>query len=526
MHLMFRFCFIFFHLSYYFAYEIWPLPQKITEHREIFYTIDPLNFEFVFDESCEIIESAIARYKSRTFVQDCSLLNYHLKGKYFHNQTIKFNYSHNYLGQLTKIHIEFENECESLPNPQMDESYEIEINSNPKRIQLLLANRFGVLLEMVQHIGLNQFRINVGYIHDHPRYDFRGFLIDSSRHFLPLRSIFKMIDAMEMNKMNVLHWHIVDDQSFPFVSVKFPNLSKKGAYLHRYTYSFKDVNRVIEYAALRGIRVMPEFDTPGHTRSWGKGQKELLTQCYNKGKPKPNVFGPINPILNTTYEFLKEFFTEISHRFPDQWMHLGGDEVDLRCWESNPYLQAFVKEKKFSNFKQLENFYIQKLIEIVGDFNRTYVFWEEVFNDGVKLDRNSIVHFWKSRDFTAAIKAKQPILYSSCWYLNYIQTGADWVFHYTCDPRDFNGTEQEKALVLGGAACIWGEFVDGSNLISRSWPRGAAVAERLWSPKMGTESYSKAEHRFNRQRCRMQMLGLNVEPANGPGYCNCDDAYH
>ncbi|KFO28704.1 Beta-hexosaminidase subunit beta [Fukomys damarensis] len=214
--------------------------------------------------------------------------------------------------------------------------------------------------QLIYQDSYGTFTINEAHIIDSPRFPHRGILIDTSRHYLPIKSILKTLDAMAFNKFNVLHWHIVDDQSFPYQSTTFPELSNKGSYTLSHVYTPNDVSKVIEYARLRGIRVIPEFDTPGHTQSWGKGQKDLLTPCY-KGQKQANSAGPINPMLNTTYTFLTMLFKEISKVFPDQLIHLGGDEVEFDCWASNPNIQNFMKKKGFGqDFTKLESFYVQK----------------------------------------------------------------------------------------------------------------------------------------------------------------------
>ena len=133
--------------------------------------------------------------------------------------------------------------------------------------------------QLLENVGKDQFQVHSVKILDSPRFSHRGMMIDSSRHFLPLHSIFETLDAMELNKFNVLHWHLVDDQSFPFVSETFPQLSAKGAFnAETHIYTKKDVEEVIEYARLRGIRVLAEFDTPGKwpltTHAWGRAKTE------------------------------------------------------------------------------------------------------------------------------------------------------------------------------------------------------------------------------------------------------------
>uniref|UniRef100_A0A4W3JYN2 Beta-hexosaminidase n=1 Tax=Callorhinchus milii TaxID=7868 RepID=A0A4W3JYN2_CALMI len=358
--------------------------------------------------------------------------------------------------------------------------------------------------------------INKTDIIDFPRFTHRGILIDSSRHYLPVEVILQTLDAMSFNKFNVLHWHIVDDQSFPYQSITFPELSQQGAYhpvTHIYTAS--DVKEIIEYARLRGVRVIPEFDTPGHTQSWGKGQADLLTQCYNGEEPS-RTFGPVNPAVNTTFGFMTKLFKEISRTFPDDYIHLGGDEVDFSCWRSNPTVKQFMESHGFgTDYRKLESFYIQSVLDIVSANRKGYMIWQEVFDNGVKIKPDTVVEVWMEsnvkRELAKVTRAGFTTILAAPWYLDYVSYGQDWVKYYQVEPLHFNGTAAQKKLVIGGEACLWGEYVDGTNLTPRLWPRASAVGERLWSQENVTvlgDAYS----RLTKHRCRMIRRGIPAEP--------------
>ncbi|KAG8456483.1 hypothetical protein GDO86_002316 [Hymenochirus boettgeri] len=328
---------------------------------------------------------------------------------------------------------------------------------------------------------------------------------------------------MAFNKFNVFHWHIVDDPSFPYQSITFPDLSDKGSY-HPFTHVYTpiDVHLVIEYARMRGIRVVPEFDTPGHTQSWGEGQKNLLTPCFSGGRLS-GTFGPVNPILNDTYGFMYLFFREVSKVFPDQYIHLGGDEVDFSCWKSNPDIAKFMVEQGFGlDYCKLESYYIQQVLSIVSSLRKGYMVWQEVFDNNVKINPDTIVEVWKGEncfeELNKVTAAGFPAIMAAPWYLDYISYGQDWQRYYKVEPLSFNGTVKQKQLVIGGEACLWGEFVDATNLTPRLWPRASAVAERLWSSKDVT-SVGDAYDRLIKHRCRMVRRGIAAEPLY-VGYCD------
>ncbi|XP_053557390.1 beta-hexosaminidase subunit beta isoform X1 [Bombina bombina] len=499
---------------------LWPLPYDVQMSPQTL-SIPPRLFSFVHGASSKVGPSCV-------LVQDAFRRYYEYIFGYSQEQSAsERDASEDQLLQLQVVVITQEHECDKYPSMTSDESYELTIGQS---VAVLQANQvWGVLRgletfsQLIYEDNVGAFLINKSRILDTPRFAHRGVLLDTSRHYLPLKTILLNLDAMSFNKFNVFHWHIVDDPSFPYQSVTFPDLSDKGAYNpYTHVYTAIDVHLVIEYARLRGIRVVPEFDSPGHTVSWGKGQKNLLTPCFNAGQ-LTGTYGPVNPILNDTYSFMYKFLEEVSRVFPDKYIHLGGDEVDFSCWQSNPDVTKFMKDQGFGkDYSKLESFYIQQILNIVSSFNKGYMVWQEVFDNNVKIIPGTVVEVWKGQcsneELYNVTAAGFPAILAAPWYLDYISYGQDWQRYYTVEPLNFNGTVEQKALVIGGEACLWGEFVDATNLTPRLWPRASAVAERLWSRKDVT-SVSDAYNRLVKHRCRMVRRGIAAEPLF-VGYCD------
>lgn len=503
--------------------EVWPRPLNQTTGTGLI-LLDPGTFAFVFvgpPGGCDVADRVLKRYRDRLLFEGCATAG---------SRRRSLGEAAAAVASISSLLVHLRGPCEHTPQHDMDEAYTLQLTaaSQPS----LSANSVWGLLrgletfsQIVYPYDGRQFALNETIIYDAPRFRHRGLLIDTGRHFLPLKSIIETLDAMAYNKMNVLHWHVTDDQSFPYVSRTFPALSEKGAFdPETHVYKPADVQYVIDEAAVRGIRVMAEFDTPGHTRSWGEAFPELLTKCYNGPVPNGRL-GPVDPSRNDTYTFLAHFFAEVARAFPDQYVHLGGDEVGFLCWMSNPNITSFMRRMGIPNrYDKLEEYYIQRLLRIIQALRKSYMVWQEVFDNKVQIAPDTVVHVWKQPqelEMASVTAAGYKALLSACWYLDHISYGSDWKKYYICDPHNFPGTAAQKTLVVGGEACVWGEYVDATNLISRTWPRASAAAERLWSPST-VKSAEKAAPRLEEHRCRMMRRGLPVEPQNGPGFCKCD----
>lgn len=430
------------------------------------------------------------------------------------------------------VKVSVQNTNSPVLNGQTDESYNVSFSSG--RVAVVSPTVFGAMraLETIAQLvdrvtNTSRWTLpGAGMVSDAPRFSFRGFLHDSSRHFLTVKTLEILVDALAASKFNVLHWHITDDQSCPYVSQSLPLLSR-GSWggLTSHTYSADDVSHVVNYAYERGVRVVPEFDSPGHVGSFGVGYPQLVTQCYQNGSPNGQT-GPIDPTKSSSFDIMSKLWNEVAKVFPDDYVHLGGDEVSYDCWQSNPQIQKWMAQRNWTNYELLEQYYEQNLIDIVQKTGKKYVVWQEIFDNGLKIDPRTIVDVWKNnpwKDEMARVTAAgYSAILSAPWYLNYVgdpyDNDGDWLQYYNVDPLDFDGTDEQKKLVIGGEGCMWGEYTSDSNVVSRTWPRAAAVGERLWSPNSVIDP-SGAVSRISDFACELIRRGINAEPVTGPGYC-------
>jgi hexosaminidase len=381
--------------------------------------------------------------------------------------------------------ITYASEGEKIQRLGEDESYRLEISA--AEVHLDAATPLGVIHGLQTFLqllaaGPDGLSAPAVAIEDRPRFPWRGLLIDVSRHFIPVDAIKRNLDGMEAVKLNVLHWHLSDDQGFRVESKRFPKLQQLSSDGHYYTQ--EEIKDVIAYARDRGIRVVPEFDVPGHTTSWFAAYPDLASG------PGPyeiwRRFGvndaAMDPSRDHTYHFLDDFIGEMSRLFPDEYFHIGGDEVNGKQWEANAAIRKFKRRHHLANHHDLQAYFNRKLEAIVKSHKKIMVGWDEILHGD--LPKDVVVQSWRGqRSLAEAARQGYRGLLSYGYYLDLMQTAAQ---HYSVDPLGDSAadlTAEEKARILGGEACMWAEFVTAGNIDERIWPRVAAVAERLWSPQ-------------------------------------------
>jgi len=379
----------------------WPMPKEWV-NSSFQFTVDPKDFEMKTNlVSCDVIDRNLDLYRNLIFPDQ-------------NPPPVNTSFT-----LLKGIELTISSgQCEDYPKFNSNENYFLEIKEGNPIAQLKTNTIWGGLraLETLSQLIFQcskdkTYYVNETKISDSPRFQHRGLLIDTARHFQPKSILLRNLDAMQWNKMNVFHWHVTDDQAFPYESLKFPNLSTLGAYSPKHIYSQEDVAEIIEYARIRGIRVIPEFDSPGHTRAIGNAFKNLLTPCYGDGvnpyTPNFTAYSEMevfNPINEDVYTFMKDLISEVKTVFKDEYVHLGLDEVWYDCWASNPDIKKFMKDNNMTEMSELESHYVKRLIELVSGIGYKYIAWQDPVDNGVEMNANTIVQIWKDNQLDKKLK--------------------------------------------------------------------------------------------------------------------------
>lgn len=348
-------------------------------------------------------------------------------------------------------------------------------------------------------------------ISDKPLYKHRGLLLDTSRNFLPLKYIRQTIIGMASSKLNVFHWHLTDAQSFPLEITRYPQMAEYGSYSPDKVYRLSDIRSVIEYAKLRGVRVLLEIDSPAHAGfgwQWGKeaGLGDLAV-CVNKQpwrsyciQPPCGQLNPVNPNVNVV---MREIYRDLIHVNDGEVnFHMGGDEVHMGCWNTSQEIVDAMRQRGYNRtkegFLQLWSDFQQEMLNvydsIIGDAKPKVILWSSDLTNPVNIKNylspeRYVIQTWveKENNLNKELLAKGYQLIIStknAWYFdhgfwcvffsNYKQNGSKNI--YNRGNTQYYGWKKvygSKILavqgVLGGEGCMWGEFVDQNSLRKSSW---------------------------------------------------------
>jgi len=398
-----------------------------------------------------------------------------------------------------------------------DESYKLVVTSSGAKLDaptsLGAMRGLQTFLQLVEG-GPEGFTVTAISIDDQPRSPWRGLMIDVSRHFIPIGVLERNLDGMAAVKMNVFHWHLSDDQGFRIESKKLPKLHENGS--DGLYYTQEEVRALIAYARERGIRVVPEFDMPGHSTAWFAGYPELAAgPGPYEIERKFGIFDPaMDPTQEHTYKFLDEFIGEMAKLFPDKYFHIGGDEVNGKQWNANPKIQEFMRARGLKTDADLQAYFNRHVQEIVSKHGKVMEGWDEILKP--ELPKDIVIQSWRGQGSLAEVVTQgfRGIL-SQGYYLDLMWPA--WR-HYANDPMTGatqNLTAEQQKAILGGEACMWEEYASPDTIDSRIWPRAAAIAERLWSPQSVNDPASMYQ-RLEVVGQRLELLGLthntNYEP--------------
>jgi hexosaminidase len=394
------------------------------------------------------------------------------------------------------------------PALDTDESYSL--NSTGDKIVLRAQTIFGAMhgletLQQLLQVEDSHYVIPGVEINDSPRFPWRGLMIDVSRHFMPLPVIYRTLDGMAAVKLNVFHWHLTDDQGFRVESKLFPRLTLMGS--DGLFYTQDQVREVVAYASARGIRVVPEFDVPGHVTSWLVGMPELgsVQRPYEIARTFGIWDGALDPTKESTYKFLDAFIGEMSSLFPDSYMHLGGDESNGADWKANPQIAAFMQAHNIKSAEALQTYFSTRVLALIKKHHKQMVGWDEILAPGTP--RDAVIQSWRGVE-SLAVAAKQGNrgILSAPYYLDGMKTAERM---YLDDPIPDNSslTAEQQKLILGGEVCMWAEQITPQTVDSRIWPRTAAIAERFWSPRE-TRDVHDMYRRLAIESIRLDGLGL------------------
>ena len=409
--------------------------------------------------------------------------------------------------KLDGYDLAFEIQDPSGKYPEVDSDYHYSVRVDGNGVRIDAKSVWGALAACSTLLQMNRDGfLPCCHIDDYPTYPWRGLMIDVSRHFMSIDILKRNIDLMAYFRMNVLHLHLSDDQAFRFPSSSYPNLSSEQHY------SITELRDLIDYAADRAIRVIPEIDVLGHTHSWLVGHPEWGLERVTERTRRFGVHSAcLDPSKSFVVDAVKTVFNEVADCFPDHFLHMGGDEVNPTSWIADERFKRWMSEQGHSDARAIETAFNIELVRTIERLGKRAIGWDEVLHDD--LPRQTTVQFWRGmRHIDKVIESGFDVIVSSPYYLDLHYPAH---IHHLYHPN-MSGSEQEAAQqttlrdhrlahvrdgvathlnfglveqlqtqtsgkIVGGEACMWSELVSEKQLLQRIWSRLPVISNRFWN---------------------------------------------
>ena len=425
-----------------------------------------------------------------------------------------------------------------------DASYELDVT--PRRITIhahsLAGFAYGAttLWQMAGTGHTPSVAIPAVHIEDAPRLAWRGLLLDSARHFQSIAFIERFIDTMAAHKLNVLHWHLTDDQGWRIEIRRYPRLTSVGAWrvpagraahadidpatgkprLYGGYYTQDEARRIVAYAADRGVMVVPEIEMPGHASAIVAAYPQLAT-VKPASAEVPADWGVYSNVLNLeepTFTFLEDVLAEVMSIFPAPYIHIGGDEVDTSQWKASPRARERMRELGIADASRVQHWITRRIGRFLEAHGRRLVGWDEIVDPG--LPRGAVVMSWRGTKGAIAAAAQghdSVMAVDPDLYLDHRQTaslgeppGRAAVVSledvYRFDPIPPSLDQAQRAHIRGLQGNLWSEHIRTEARMGwMAFPRAAAIAEVGWSQH---PDWSDFRRRVASMPARYEALGM------------------
>ncbi|KAI3647804.1 hypothetical protein MP228_008025 [Amoeboaphelidium protococcarum] len=390
--------------------------------------------------------------------------------------------------------------------------------------QILVGN-FRSVFDTISQMSTRwkYFEVPCGAIHDNPQYEWRGMLLDCSRHFMSKELIIQVLHLMSYHKLNVFHWHLVDDQGWRLEYLQFPLLNEIGSYrkqedgsVYGGYYTKQDVADIVQVARHLHIRVVPEIELPGH--SMAALAAYFQYSCSGSKVEVPHTWGVFEHVYcagnDDTLNFLTKVFEEALELFGDyvSHVHIGGDECPKSQWRQCDKCKKRVQENNLQVFEQLQSWFITQMVNRLEKFNKTIIGWDEIL-EGDQLPQSVVVQSWRGYDQLnhALLRGHKSLISpTSHVYFDYPLTVTDIRKVYSFQPIPEGLDQKYHHLILGSEACMWTERAPEHLVLQKIFPRLSAFAFVMWTSPQVKPTFPKFHLLLNSVHLkRLKIMGVD-----------------